>query len=571
MQLGRPLVGQMRIPRKKLKHVARPNPTVIPKSPTRLDALAAAAFIKLSLEIPNVPKTHVEEEDDDVLEAMEKMPALLERSIVDSDDEDPTPDPAPKPKHRKYLYNDLAKHSKFPLGATKPSKQSKYPGFEGVPNKPKKPAPKAGRSTLKQTVITNDYGFGLGYALRSKDKPKAQPKAQSKVKPKAQLKPKAQAKSKADDDSVESVYDEENLFIAATDTDHPKPPKVGEDLRQLHKEWAEYALAGMKAKSYDKAAWMSYLDSISNPQLEAYARKARTLNTKKKSSKVYYDKNKDKFLETRKLIKTACSSSDQDYLVIDVEPFVMPEANTSDSSLAMNSSPTVNSSSSPMVVEYPTLNSSPVVDSSPTATTTTVAPTLNSSPIVDSSPTMESTSTPAPDGAPVEFVGMTATVLSMPEPTDKKRKRTNKHKIKDSKLEFVINFSCMKEGHMLHLWPHKDCFDWLHRYRVKLHGEPESHRLHELRCKVAAGELQKPTFKWTKQKEPLIWSEAVITRKKNQLLKFIDEMNSFNEACWTAASSYDGALTEMQRYKWIRICRNREQRILASALSVSTR
>jgi len=80
----------MRIPRKRLKHVARPNPTVIPKSPTRLDALAAAAFVKLSLEIPNVPKkTRVEEEDDDdVLESMEKMPALLERIIVDSDAED---------------------------------------------------------------------------------------------------------------------------------------------------------------------------------------------------------------------------------------------------------------------------------------------------------------------------------------------------------------------------------------------------------------------------------------------------------------------------------------------------
>ena len=95
----------MRIPRKRLKHVARPNPTVVPKSPTRLDALAAAAFIKLSLEIPNVPKkTRVEEdeeeEDDDVLESMEKMPALLERIIVDcdakdSDDEEDNDDEPP--------------------------------------------------------------------------------------------------------------------------------------------------------------------------------------------------------------------------------------------------------------------------------------------------------------------------------------------------------------------------------------------------------------------------------------------------------------------------------------------
>jgi len=435
-----------------------------------------------------------------------------------------------------------------------------------VPNKPKKPAPNAGRSTLKQTVITNDFGYAptkdidLGYALRSKDKPNVQ----HKVQPKSKAQPKSKVRQMADDDSVESVYDEENLFIAAADTDHPKPPKVGEDLRQLHKECAEYALAGMKAKSYDKAVCMTFLDSISNPKLEAYARKARTLNTKKKSSKVYYDKNKDKVLETRKLIKTACSSN-QNYVVIDVEPFVMLEVNASDSSLAMNSSPTVNSSSSPMVVDSPTLNSSPIVDSSPTA----VAPTLNSSPIVDSSPTVESPS-PAPDGAPVDFVGMTATVVSMPEPTDKKRKRTNKHKIKDNKLDFVINFPCMKEGHMLHLWPCKDCFDWLHGFRVRLHGEPESHRLLELRYKVAAGALQKPTFKWTKQKEPLIWSEAVITRKKNQLLKFIDEMNRFNEACWTTASSFEGALTEMQRYKWIRICRNREQRIIGSALSAST-
>jgi len=170
---------------------------------------------------------------------------------------------------------------------------------------------------------------------------------------------------------------------------------------------------------------------------------------------------------------------------------------------------------------------------------------------------------------PVGIIGMTAAVKSIPQSTEKKRKRTRKHK--DSRLEFVINFPCMKEGNMLHLWPTKDCFDWLHAYRVRLHGEPESHHLRELRCKVAAGELQKPTFKWTKQKEPLIWSNAVITRKKNQLIKFIDEMNSFNKACWTAASSYDGALTEMQRYKWTRICRDREQRILGSALSVSTR
>jgi len=69
----------------------------------------------------------------------------------------------------------LARHRKFPLGVTKPSKQTKYPGFEGVPNKPKKSAPKAGRSTLKQTVITKDFGyaptkdFDFGYALRSKD------------------------------------------------------------------------------------------------------------------------------------------------------------------------------------------------------------------------------------------------------------------------------------------------------------------------------------------------------------------------------------------------------------------
>jgi len=221
----------------------------------------------------------------------------------------------------------------------------------------------------------------------------------------------------ADDDSVESAYDLENLFIAATDADHPKPPKVGEDLRQLHKEWAQCALASMKAKSYDKAEWKSCFDSIADPKLEDHAKRARTLYSKQKSSKVHYDKNKDKVLETRKLIKTL-SSSNQDYVVIDIDmPKVTAVAAVSESSPALDSSPGVDSS--PAVDSSSTADSSPGVDSNPA---------VDSSSAADSSAKCSSSVVDSTVMAPAGIIGMTATIKSIPQSTEKKRKRTRKHK-----------------------------------------------------------------------------------------------------------------------------------------------
>ena len=565
----------MRIPRKRLKHIARPNPAIRPKSPTRLDALAAAACVLFPEEMPRGPGPV--EDDDEVSESMAKKPALFKPSIDDSSSDDDEP---AKPKCRKHLNNDLAKHSKHPLGATKIKHQKKCPGFEGVTDKPTKPAPTAGRSHLKQSVVASDFGCSAPVSVsppKKKGRAKAKPKSTSKVqsvppplpvemvpvlqivqqvkvqtttvrptdamvlrkaqklmsqvdsKVQVQPAPKVQqvqveprhqpsrlAKSKSvaaaavsaatididDDVSDQSSFDMDSVFIDPSDIDYPKPPKVGQDLRQLHAEWCHYALASMKAKRCDRAEWVACCQSIADPKLLEYARRVSVENRRSHENKVHYDSIKT----TKQMIKATCRNG-QDCMEIDVDVDPLPKSDADESG-----------------------SNSAVLS------------------------------------------GMTMTIKSMPNAeTKKKRKHRRTRKHKDSQLEFVINFPCMKEGHMLYLWPHKDCFEWLHQHRVMLHGEPQSHRLHELRCKVAKGDLTKPTFKWGKQKEPLIWSNSVITRKKNQLLKFIDEMNRCNEACWIYAPLVPGAESEMQRYKWVRICRDREQTVFGSALSVATR
>jgi len=165
----------------------------------------------------------------------------------------------------------------------------------------------------------------------------------------------------------------------------------------------------MKAKRYEGAEWVAYCQSIADPKLLEYARKARVVHRRSYENKAHYDAIKT----TKQIIKAACHSG-QDCMVVDVDmdPLSKPDGDEAGSDSAVLS-------------------------------------------------------------------GMTLTLKSMPASVTKKRKRHRTRKHKDSQLEFVINFPCMKEGHMLYLWPHKDCFDWLHQYRVMLHGEPQSHRLHE--------------------------------------------------------------------------------------------